>query len=123
MSVKSFGVEGMTCASCAQTVEKTAGKLPGVETAAVNLATEKLSLNYNKTILNDEDISKAIEEAGYKVASNEVKKTLNNEGMTCSSCAQTVEKAVQNIQGVSVSNVNLATEKLTVSYDPSVLNL
>lgn len=123
MSVKSFGVEGMTCASCAQTVEKTAGKLPGVETAAVNLATEKLSLNYDEAILTDEDISKAIEEAGYKVASNDVKKTLNIEGMTCSSCAQTVEKAVQNIQGVSVSNVNLATEKLTVSYDPSVLNL
>ena len=123
MSVKSFGVEGMTCASCAQTVEKTAGKLPGVETAAVNLATEKLSLNYDEAILTDEDISKAIEEAGYKVASNDVKKTLNIEGMTCSSCAQTVERAVQNIQGVSVSNVNLATEKLTVSYDPSVLNL
>ena len=123
MSVKSFGVEGMTCASCAQTVEKTAGKLPGVETAAVNLATEKLSLNYDEAILTDEDISKAIEEAGYKVASNDVKKTLNIEGMTCSSCAQTVEKAVQNIQGVSVSNVNLVTEKLAVSYDPSVLNL
>ncbi|HZK47287.1 MAG TPA: heavy metal-associated domain-containing protein, partial [Atopostipes sp.] len=45
MTIKSFNIEGMTCASCAQTVEKTAQKLPGVESAAVNLATEKLSLN------------------------------------------------------------------------------
>ena len=123
MSIKSFSVEGMTCASCAQTVEKTAQKLPGVETAAVNLATEKLSLNYDEAVLSDADISKAIADAGYKVASNAIKKTLNVEGMTCSSCSQTVEKAVQNLQGVSLSNVNLATEKLTVSYDPSVLNL
>ena len=123
MSIKSFSVEGMTCASCAQTVEKTAQKLPGVETAAVTLATEKLSLNYDEAVLSDADISKAIADAGYKVASNAIKKTLNVEGMTCSSCSQTVEKAVQNLQGVSLSNVNLATEKLTVSYDPSVLNL
>ena len=123
MSVKSFSVEGMTCASCAQTVEKTAQKLPGVETAAVNLATEKLSLNYDEAVLSDADISKAIADAGYKVASNDIKKTLTIEGMTCSSCAQTVEKSVRNISGVTSSKVNLATEKLTVSYDPAVLNL
>lgn len=123
MSIKSFSVEGMTCASCAQTVEKTAQKLPGVETAAVNLATEKLSLNYDEAVLSDADVRKAIADAGYKIVSNDVKKTFNIEGMTCSSCAQTVEKSVQNLQGVSVSSVNLATEKLTVSYDPAILNL
>ncbi len=123
MSIKSFSVEGMTCASCAQTVEKTAQKLPGVETAAVNLATEKLSLNYDEAVLSDSDVRKAIADAGYKIVSNDVKKTFNIEGMTCSSCAQTVEKSVQNLQGVSVSSVNLATEKLTVSYDPAILNL
>ena len=123
MSIKSFSVEGMTCASCAQTVEKTAQKLPGVETAAVNLATEKLSLNYDEAVLSDSDVRKAIADAGYKIVSNDVKKTFNIEGMTCSSCAQTVEKSVQNLQGVSVSSVNLATEKLTVSYDPDILNL
>lgn len=123
MSIKSFNIEGMTCASCAQTVEKTAQKLPGVESAAVNLATEKLSLNYDDSVLSTNDISSAISDAGYKVVSNDIKRTLNIEGMTCSSCAQTVEKTVQNIAGVSLSNVNLATEKLTVSYDPTALNL
>ncbi len=123
MSIKSFNVEGMTCASCAQTVEKAAQKLPGVETAAVNLATEKLSLNYDESVVSDEDISKVISDAGYKLISNDVNKSLNIEGMTCSSCAQTVEKAVKNIPGVSLSNVNLATEKLTVAYNPETLNL
>ena len=123
MSTKSFSIEGMTCAACVQTVEKAAQKLPGVEMASVNLATEKLSLNYDETVLSDEDISKAVADAGYKVAANDIKKTLNIDGMTCSSCAQTVEKSVQNIPGVTSSHVNLATEKLTVSYDPAVLNL
>lgn len=123
MSIKSFNIEGMTCASCAQTVEKTAQKLPGVETAAVNLATEKLSLDYDASVLTEEAISKAISDAGYKLVSNDVKKTFNVEGMTCSSCAQTVEKAVQNMVGINSANVNLATEKLTVSYNPETLNL
>ena len=59
MTIKSFNIEGMTCASCAQTVEKTAQKLPGVESAAVNLATEKLSLNYDDSVLSTNEIGRA----------------------------------------------------------------
>lgn len=123
MPTKTFDVEGMTCAVCAQTVEKTAQKLPGVETATVNLATEKLSLAYDESQLSEEDIFQAVADAGYALVSKQLHKTLNVEGMTCASCAQTVEKAVQNLQGVSTAGVNLATEKLTVEYDPSTLNL
>jgi len=38
----------MTCASCAQTVEKTVHKLPGVEAVNVNLATEKMTVQFDE---------------------------------------------------------------------------
>ena len=113
----------MTCASCAQTVEKAAQKLPGVKTANVNLATEKMNIQFDSSALTEADIQKAVADAGYTAISNTVKKTFNIEGMTCASCAQTIEKATQKLRGVNLSSVNLATEKLVVEYDPGMVNL
>lgn len=122
MKNKIFSIEGMTCASCAQTVEKTAQNLPGVQTAAVNLATEKLSLQYDQSALSEMEIISAVSKAGYKAISNVTQQTFTLEGMTCASCAQTIEKSVQNLAGVSQSSVNLATEKLFVTFDPAAIN-
>jgi len=119
---KTFNIEGMTCASCAQTVEKSAKNLPGVDQAAVNLATEKLSIQYDQKELTEADIQQAVADAGYEAKTNNVKKTLNIEGMTCASCAQTVENTSQNLEGMGTAHVNLATEKMVVDYDPTTLN-
>lgn len=116
---KSFLIDGMTCASCAQTVEKATKKLEGVTKASVNLATEKLSVSYDESKLSVSDIQTAVDKAGYKVLTNQTKNTFKIEGMTCASCAQTVEKAVRKLKGVENAAVNLATEKLTISYNPS----
>ena len=123
MENKVFSIEGMTCASCAQTVEQAAQKLPGVKTANVNLATEKMNIQFDSSALTEADIQKAVADAGYTAISNTVKKTFNIEGMTCASCAQTIEKATQKLRGVNLSSVNLATEKLVVEYDPGMVNL
>ena len=56
MEKKVFNIDGMTCASCAQTVENSAKKLEGVEDASVNLATEKLNVQYDGSILTETDI-------------------------------------------------------------------
>jgi len=45
------------------------------------------------------------------------------EGMTCASCVARVEKAVSKFEGVSAVNVNLATEKVSLEYDPSIVDL
>ena len=123
MENKVFSIDGMTCASCAQTVEKAAQKLPGVKTANVNLATEKMNIQFDSSALTEADIQKAVADAGYTAISNTVKKTFNIEGMTCASCAQTIEKVIQKLRGVNLSSVNLATEKLVVEYDPGMVNL
>jgi Cu+-exporting ATPase len=55
----------MTCASCAQTVEKAVQKLAGVEQASVNLATEKLTVSYQQDQVSAAKIAAAVKEAGY----------------------------------------------------------
>lgn len=121
MTHKTFAIEGMTCASCAQTVEKAAKKLPGVQEANVNLATEKLTIDYDQANLTEKDIQAAVADAGYQAMSPDVQKTFHIEGMTCASCAQTVEKAAGKLSGVSTVSVNLATEKMQIHYDPATV--
>jgi len=121
---KSFAIEGMTCASCAQTVEKAAKKVRGVTQASVNLATEKLSIEYNETTFSVENLQKAVDNSGYELIAQEgTTQTFAIEGMTCASCAQTIEKAVGKLSGVDKASVNLATEKMQVSYNPSAISV
>ncbi|SEL13234.1 Cu+-exporting ATPase [Carnobacterium iners] len=123
MKNKTFTIEGMHCASCAQTIEKAVKKLPGVQNSTVNLATEKLTVDYDQSKITDKDILSAVADAGYQANSLDVQKSFVIEGMTCASCAQTVEKAVGKQLGVSTANVNLATEKLHVQYDPKIVSV
>ena len=55
-------IEGMTCASCVARVEKALLKVPGVQTASVNLATERATIAGGET----EALIKAVEKVGYK---------------------------------------------------------
>lgn len=123
MIKKTFAIEGMTCSSCVQTVETTMQKMDGVKNATVNFVTEKLSIEYDRSMLTDDEIKAAVANAGYSVVDNTMKKVLNINGMTCSSCAQTVEKTTQQLDGVNTAVVNLATEKLTVEYEPETISL
>ncbi len=58
-------IKGMTCASCVNTVEKALRALPGVESASVNLATEKAKI-VASGVLTDELITEAVRKAGYQ---------------------------------------------------------
>lgn len=49
--------------------------------------------------------------------------TLPVEGMTCASCVARVEKVLKKVEGVDNVNVNLATEKVTLSFDPSLADV
>jgi P-type Cu+ transporter len=44
-------------------------------------------------------------------------------GMTCAACAATIERALKKLPGVGEAGVNYATNRATISFDPSVLNL
>lgn len=118
---KTIEIGGMTCASCAQTVEKAATHVSGVTGASVNLATESLQVTYDPTKFNEQTLEKAIKDAGYTPIQNEgVKETFSLEGMTCASCARTIEMAVNEVEGVEKVSVNLATEEMNVTHNHTV---
>jgi len=111
-----INVGGMTCASCAAKVEKALQKLPGVENAAVNFASEKASVELRPGEADIENIVSAIEGLGYRARLE--KAVFEVEGMTCASCVARVEKALSEVAGVVGADVNLATERATVTYNP-----
>lgn len=108
---------GMTCTSCAQTIEKALSKAKGVSEAAVNFANETAYVTYNKKMTSEKGLVKVIEGTGYNVAKGTQRIILRIGGMTCASCAQTIEKALKKTEGVQEANVNLATEKAMVVYN------
>ncbi|NFH90748.1 cadmium-translocating P-type ATPase [Clostridium botulinum] len=120
MQKKSFKINGMTCSACANRVERVVGKLDGVEKSNVNFATETLSVEFDENKLQDKDIEEKVVKAGYSVKKNIKTYNLKVEGMTCSACANRVERVTKKLQGVQESNVNFATEKLTIVVDEDV---
>src|SRR6476469_3527741 len=61
-------LEGMPCASCVRRVEKSLAKLPGVEVANVNLATEQATVRFNPAMVGRDEFRLAVEKAGYGLA-------------------------------------------------------
>ncbi|MBL5977455.1 cadmium-translocating P-type ATPase [Comamonas sp. NyZ500] len=116
-----LSVEGMTCASCVGRVERALKKVPGVQEAVVNLATEKASLTVadpaQAAAILPQAVA-AIEKAGYAVPAQSV--DLQVGGMTCASCVGRVERALKKVPGVQNAVVNLATERASVQLQGSV---
>ena len=118
-------ISGMSCASCAKAIERAVKKLDTDIDASVNLTTEKLSISYNSEKVNLEDIELAINKAGFGVVKEEIAKevVIPIGGMTCASCSKAVERAIKKLDGIKKVDVNLATEKATISYIPSKIKL
>ncbi|PNY18481.1 heavy metal translocating P-type ATPase [Streptococcus parauberis] len=67
MTKDTYLIEGMTCASCALTIENAVKNLPDVDQASVNLTTEKLTIN-SEAPITSETIERVVSEAGYKAS-------------------------------------------------------
>ena len=125
MESQVLGIRGMTCAACAQRIEKVVGKLPGIKQASVNLASEKLFIEYDADSLPLNMVKDAVAKIGYEIVekTDASKATIPIGGMTCAACAQRIEKVIGKLEGVDSVSVNLATEIATVSYHPQTVRL
>jgi Cu+-exporting ATPase len=110
----SIHITGMTCTTCAATIEKGLSETPGVEQADVNFASEKASIKYDPTKVDLAKIKDTVSQLGYGVATK--KSIFPVGGMTCASCVARVEEALSSVPGVISASVNLASEKATVEY-------
>lgn len=110
----SLGITGMTCAACANRVEKNLSKVDGVSRASVNPASEKATVSYDPGKTKIENLMETVKKTGYGV--REEKTTLAITGMTCAACATRIEKGLNKVDGVVKANVNLANEKANVEF-------
>ncbi|GAA0077233.1 heavy metal translocating P-type ATPase [Clostridium sp. CTA-5] len=122
MIKKAFKIEGMSCSACANRVERVIKKLEGIDNANVNFATETLNVEFDENKLNNQNIEDAVVKAGYGVKKNIKTYNFKVEGMTCSACANRVERVTRKLEGVEESSVNFATERLTISIDEDEIN-
>ncbi|MBO0475871.1 copper-translocating P-type ATPase [Vagococcus sp. DIV0080] len=117
---KLFDIEGMSCSSCASRVEKAVQEVSIVEKASVNFATEKLQVTFKEGEEDDKRLAEVVKEAGYNLILPTTMTSFDIGGMTCSTCASRVEKAVAEMNGVTQSQVNFGTETLEVAFDKSL---
>ncbi|MBS6509431.1 MAG: copper-translocating P-type ATPase [Paraclostridium bifermentans] len=122
---KSYKITGMTCSACGKAAERAVKKVDGVVNQSVNMATEKINIEYDGDKVKFEDLEKAIRKAGYNLIEdvNYNKVDFKIGGMTCASCAKAIERAVNKLDGIENINVNVATERATINYDISKLKL
>ncbi len=115
-----LNIKGMTCAGCSAAVEKALNRADGVEKASVNLPAEKAYIEYDYEKIDIDGLIKTVQESGYDAEIGKSRKiSFTVGGMSCASCAQTVEKSLAAINGVYRANVNIANDTGTVEYDPS----
>lgn len=105
-------ITGMTCSACATRLEKALSRVSGIQSAAVNFATEQADVSYDGNNLDANAIVDAIAKAGYGV--DESVFSFDVGGMTCSACANRIEKALRKLPGILEANVNVALERADV---------
>ena len=137
-------IKGMMCGHCEKTVTEAAKSVKGVTKASSDFKKGEAKVSFDSSLTSLETIKKAIRDAGYEVMDEdeacplpvkpaiieprakvvdkegEIKKnSIKITGMTCASCAQNIEKALNKIDGVSKASVNFSFEKAAVEYDSS----
>ena len=113
-SQATLAVEGMTCAACVGRVERALQAVPGVQSASVNLATERATVQFDAEQTSPLALTEVVQAAGYGVRTESVDLAVT--GMTCAACVGRVERALQGAEGVVQATVNLATERAHVEY-------
>jgi Cu+-exporting ATPase len=114
-------ITGMTCAACANRIEKGLNKIEGIEKANVNLALERATVTFDPERSSVQTLEDKIEALGYGIVTERA--DFNITGMTCAACSGRIEKGLSKMQGIKKATVNLALETARVEYDPLQVNI
>ncbi|MCU6797681.1 heavy metal translocating P-type ATPase [Paenibacillus sp. WQ 127069] len=114
-------ITGMTCAACANRIEKGLNKLEGVTSTNVNFALEKASVTYDPARIGVSNMEETIKKLGYDTLKEVAHFKL--EGMTCAACANRIEKGLGKLPGVTDASVNFAMETARVQYSPGEISI
>lgn len=109
----------MTCANCVATVERNLKKLDGVQSAVVNLSSERATVDFDSAKLKLTDFIARVQRAGYGVATGEADLVIKR--LSDDNDARRLESALLKLEGVLEAQVNFAAEKARVRYIPTII--
>jgi P-type Cu+ transporter len=111
----------MTCAACANRIEKVLKRMDGVTEANVNFTLEKATVSYDPELVSLLALEEKIASLGFETVKETVELELS--GMTCAACANRIEKGLNKVPGVTKATVNFALETAKIEYQPDEANV
>ncbi|TCW40608.1 Cu+-exporting ATPase [Laceyella sacchari] len=111
----------MTCAACANRIEKVLKRMDGVTEANVNFTLEKATISYDPELVSLLALEEKIASLGFETVKETAELELS--GMTCAACANRIEKGLNKVPGVSKATVNFALETARIEYQPDEANV
>ncbi|XP_010913948.1 copper-transporting ATPase HMA4 [Elaeis guineensis] len=119
-----FRIRGIKCASCAASIESAIGNMKGIESISVSPIQGQAAIRYRPAFVNAKTIKEAIEDLNYEVdefPEQEISVCrLRIKGMACTSCSESVERALLMVNGVKRAVVGLALEEAKIHFDPNI---
>ncbi|MBR0271480.1 MAG: heavy metal translocating P-type ATPase [Methanobrevibacter sp.] len=114
-------IEGMHCASCVLSVNKTFEREEGVEAVDADLASNKLHITINPKKMSYDEMESIVKNLGFELHSDEV--TLRIDGMHCASCTMNVENFLIRLDGIFDVKADLTSGTAYVRYDKSKVTI
>ena len=114
-------IEGMHCASCVLSVNKTFGKIEGVEEVDADLSANKLHITVDTKKISYEDMERLVRNLGFELHTDEM--TIRIQGMHCASCTMNVENFLIRLDGIFDVKADLTSQSARIRYDSSKVTL
>lgn len=113
-------ITGMYCANCVMTIERNLKKVDGVQSAVVNLSSERAVVQFDPSLAGLDDMIARVQRAGYGVATGEANLVIKR--LADDNDARRLEKALQRVEGVLEAQVSLTTERARLKYVPTIVS-
>ncbi|KAG0233248.1 hypothetical protein BGW42_007561 [Actinomortierella wolfii] len=133
-----LAIQGMTCASCVASIEKSLKDTPGLVSIKVALLAERATIEYIEGELTPQEVADKIEDIGFEAQplkdsvtgsgagsaeSSEEQVDLNIFGMTCASCVNSIETEMRKMPGIRSISVSLTLQSAKVTYNKNEVGI
>jgi len=115
-------ITGMTCAACANRIERSLGKQAGVKKASVNFATGRATVTYDPDETSTGTLVGVVRDVGYDTAKTAMLEFVVDDSERPAGSASTLENHLKRLSGVVKPNFNLANQTVTVEYVPGAVD-
>jgi Cu+-exporting ATPase len=116
-------ITGMTCAACANRIEKQLNKQPGVSRAGVNFATSRATVEYDPEKTGVKNLIQTVKDVGYGTAGTARADFVVDDSARPSGSSQPLENHLNKLRGVTNASFNLSAMEVRAEYLPGATDV